>query len=86
MVTDYFHDDARLRWRCRRGMKELDVVLERYFERRYPNAGASEKRAFSQLLELQDPAILGYLMGRSKPKDPSLADVVNWLRHPIQSQ
>ncbi len=78
------HGDSRLRWRCRRGMKELDVVLERYFDHRYPDAGEKEKRAFSQLLELQDPVIFGYLMGRSIPGDPPIADVITWLRNPSQ--
>jgi antitoxin CptB len=67
---------ARLRWRCRRGMRELDVLLERYLERRYPSAPASEQRAFESLLELQDPQLFAYVTGREQPADPELADVV----------
>jgi antitoxin CptB len=67
---------ARLRWRCRRGMRELDVVLERYLDRRYMQAPASEQRAFEALLELQDPQLFAYVMGRERPSDPELAHVI----------
>jgi antitoxin CptB len=83
-VLPMARDDARLRWKCRRGMKELDVVLERYFDHRYSHADENEKRAFTQLLELQDPVIFGYLMGRATPGDPSIANVITWLRNPSQ--
>lgn len=73
---------ARLRWRCRRGMRELDVVLERYLERRYARAPESERRAFESLLERQDPELLAYLMGREAPEDPELVNVIARLAHP----
>lgn len=67
---------ARLRWRCRRGMRELDVVLQRYLERRYPLAPAAERSAFEALLEAQDPQLLAYLLGREQPEDREQADVI----------
>lgn len=67
---------ARLRWRCRRGMRELDVVFQRYLEQRYPNAPSAEQRAFESLIELQDPQLLNYLVGRETPADPELVNVV----------
>jgi antitoxin CptB len=54
---------GQLRWRCRRGMKELDILLERYVDRRWPNAPADERAAFLGLLEAQDPLIYGYCLG-----------------------
>ncbi len=68
---------AKLSWRCRRGMRELDVLLERYFKERFASAPATEKQAFARLLELQDPVILGYLLKQEIPADPVIADVVN---------
>ncbi|MFL6550647.1 MAG: succinate dehydrogenase assembly factor 2 [Povalibacter sp.] len=73
---------ARLRWRCRRGMRELDVVLQRYLETHYPQASAAEQGAFEALLEEQDPQLLGYLIGRERPTDPEQAHVVARLAHP----
>jgi antitoxin CptB len=67
---------ARLRWRCRRGMRELDELLQRYLEQRYPNAQQKERRAFESLLELQDPTLLSYLLGYQTPMDPELQHVI----------
>ena len=44
----------KLRWRCRRGMKELDLVLTRYLDQCYPTAPEAERAAFRQVLEMQD--------------------------------
>ena len=56
---------GRLRWRCRRGMKELDVLLTRYVEERFAAAPAAERQAFESLLDDQDPLIYAYCMGQS---------------------
>jgi antitoxin CptB len=66
----------KLRYRCRRGMKELDVVLIRYLERHYDAASPAEQRVFAQLLDLQDPQLYGLIVGREAPADPVQADVV----------
>jgi antitoxin CptB len=71
---------ARLRWRCRRGMRELDVLLLRYLEEDYPLASLADRGAFAQILELQDPEIFGYLVGRQSPEEASLRNVVARIR------
>ena len=60
----------RLLWHCRRGMKELDVLLSRYATQRYPAASAAQQRAFEAFLELQDPEINAYLLGYVASSDP----------------
>lgn len=61
-------DDARLRWLLRRGMKELDVVVTRYHQRRYPSAPPVEQAVFLKLLnEAEDPDIWSWVMGHSEP-------------------
>ncbi|PZN32005.1 MAG: succinate dehydrogenase assembly factor 2 [Proteobacteria bacterium] len=67
---------ARLRWRCRRGARELDVVLERYLTQYYSRAPAGEQEAFERLLELEDPQLLALLMRRERSTDPELERVV----------
>jgi antitoxin CptB len=71
---------ARLRWRCRRGMKELDLVLLRYLEQDYPQASPVDRDAFARILELQDPDLFGYLVGRDTPAEASLRHVVARIR------
>jgi antitoxin CptB len=61
--------DGRLRWRCRRGMKELDILLTRYLDERYGTAPAAEQEAFRGLLEIQDPVIYAYCLGSEPPPE-----------------
>jgi antitoxin CptB len=79
-MADGPEDVARLRWRCRRGMKELDLVLLRYLEQDYPQASAADRDAFARILELQDPDLFGYLVGRDSPAEASLRHVVARIR------
>ncbi|MCU0761371.1 MAG: succinate dehydrogenase assembly factor 2 [Steroidobacteraceae bacterium] len=73
---------GRLRWACRRGMRELDVLMSRYLERDFPRASSGERDAFVQLLGLQDPQLAGYLIAGEAPADPELAAVVARIREP----
>jgi antitoxin CptB len=60
----------RLEWRCRRGMKELDLLLTRYLKERFAQASSEERAAFVEFLELPDPEIAGYLVAGHVPEDP----------------
>jgi antitoxin CptB len=62
-------DEGRLRWRCRRGMKELDILLARYMDERFGAASPQEQEAFRSLLEFQDPAIYAYCLGSERPPE-----------------
>ncbi len=57
-------------------MKELDLILQGWLERRYAGASAAERAAFAQFLELPDPQIAAYLLGGGSPQDPALAALV----------
>jgi len=76
---------SRLRWRCRRGMKELDVVLEGYLASHYANASPEDKTAFEALLELPDPELLYQLTGRANAADDAQARVIEILRRTAHS-
>jgi antitoxin CptB len=69
-----------VRWRCRRGMKELDVLLERFAQQVLPQASPSECRVFAELLALPDPLLAGYLLGGEPPAEPHLAQVIARIR------
>ena len=66
----------RLRWQCRRGMKELDALLVAYLDSRYVEADAEEKSAFTSFLALPDPVLIDYLLHRKEPEDSAIANVV----------
>lgn len=69
-----------LLWRCRRGMKELDVLFQRYAATALPGADAAERRLLAYLLENPDPELAGYFLGGVVPPDPALAALVNRIR------
>ena len=66
---------GKLRWRCRRGMKELDVLLERYLDERFGGASNLEQAAFGRLLETQDTVLYAYCLGSERPP-PEFAAVI----------
>ena len=69
-------ETRRMLWRCRRGMKELDVLLERCARRMLPDAAPEERGAFADLLALPDPLLAAYLLGGEVPPEPRLARLV----------
>jgi len=73
---------GRLRWACRRGMRELDVLMTRYLDRDFPGASSAERDAFVRLLGLQDPELAGYLLAGEPCLDPGLAPVISRIRQP----
>jgi antitoxin CptB len=78
-MTDSVAPPGRLRWLCRRGMRELDVLLSGFLEQRYPDLDDSLKADFAGLLELQDPEIWAFLLGRAEP-EPAFADIIRHIR------
>lgn len=71
---------ARLAWQCRRGMLELDLLLQDFLDEHYDGLTAAEQHSFELLLTYPDQLLLEYAMGRRLPADPALAHVVTRLR------
>ncbi len=71
---------AGLRWRCRRGMRELDMLCDRYYEQRLPHAPEDEVRAFAELLSCEDDLIWDWISGREEPSEQRIADVISWMQ------
>ena len=73
---DAIHQLARLKWACRRGMLELDVLLGNFLENGYSKLADDDKRLFIKLLEYPDPELFAWLMGAELPADEQLARIV----------
>ncbi|MEN7343144.1 MAG: succinate dehydrogenase assembly factor 2 [Pseudomonadota bacterium] len=72
-------DEAQIRalkWRCRRGMRELDQLLAGYLVQHYASAETRLQDAFVRLLELQDPVIFGYLVRREVAEDEDIREII----------
>ncbi|HVJ75854.1 MAG TPA: succinate dehydrogenase assembly factor 2 [Casimicrobiaceae bacterium] len=71
---------ARLRWRCRRGMLENDLVLERFLAARGESLNDDEVAMLDRLLDLTDNDLWDLIAGRAEPPDATLAPLVHALR------
>ena len=54
----------RMRWRCRRGLLELDIVLGRFVERHYAGLDEAGRQAFDVLLDMPDNPLWDMIAGR----------------------
>jgi antitoxin CptB len=70
----------RIRWRCRRGMLENDLVLTRFLDERGPALSESEVVLLDRLLDLADNELWDLIAGRADPQDPAVATVLQQLR------
>ncbi len=70
----------RLRWRCRRGLLELDVMLQDFLAQHYAGLTPPEQQAFDLLLETPDVTLLAYLQGDQDPSDKELVEIVAKIR------
>jgi antitoxin CptB len=71
---------ARLRWRCRRGLLENDLILSRFLDARGAAITADEVAALDRLLDLADNELWDLLSCRIETPDPALAPLLRQLR------
>ena len=70
----------RLRWRCRRGMRELDQLLERYLRHAYAQDSEADRGVFLRLLDSEDDRLWRWFMGYEECPDAELAALVQRIR------
>jgi antitoxin CptB len=73
-------DRDRIRWHCRRGLLELDLLLERFVAQRLDTLSAGQVEVFKELLEYEDNDLLDLVMGRAEPVNTRLNGVLEILR------
>ena len=71
---------ARTRWKCRRGMLELDLLFRSFLDRGYAQLDDEERMHFDRLLDYPDAVLLEWLMGRIRPTDKDVAKLVERIR------
>ena len=70
----------KLRWRCRRGMRELDQLLERWLDRQWRQSPTAERGVFLQLLDTEDDKLWRWFLGHEVPADVEIAALVERIR------
>lgn len=78
MVIDA-SDLAKIRWRCHRGMLELDIFLLRFFDNQFQTLTVTEQQQFIALLKEQDPDLFAWLLGH-READPEHIEMINKIR------
>lgn len=72
---------GRLFWQCRRGVRELELLLEAFLATGgHERLDAAGRAALGELLACDDALLLDYLMGSLVPADPRIAEVVDRIR------
>ncbi|MDA9050352.1 succinate dehydrogenase assembly factor 2 [Pseudomonadales bacterium] len=74
----------RMRWRCRRGLLELDLLLGPFFEAMYLTLEADQQLSFQLLLEQEDPDLLEWFSQKSRSTDPGMAALVDLMLKRVQ--
>ena len=73
-------DYKKLRWRTRRGMLELDMLLEPFFEEAFADLPEEQQHAFVELLDCEDADLLDWFNGKARPGSEQLAAMVELIR------
>ncbi len=74
-------ETERMRWRCRRGLLELDIVLGRFVEAHYAGLNAVQRAALDELLDMPDPVLWDMITGNQPPpQDRGRLDVLERLK------
>ncbi len=75
---------SKLRWRCRRGLLENDLFIERFFDHHANSLTVRQAEALGRLMDLSDNDLLDLLLGRKTPQaelaDPDVVSVLSLLR------
>lgn len=70
----------RLRWRCRRGMRELDQLMLRYLDQAWAQDSDTQRGVFRRLLDGEDDKLWRWFMGYDVPEDAEIATLVERIR------
>ena len=70
-------EQRRARWRCNRGMLELDLLLIPFVENHFNKLSEPNKKLFIELLTYEDPELFAWLMGHEEVSVPELKEIVS---------
>lgn len=71
---------AKIKWHCRRGMLELDLLLNQFLTRYFDDLTEEQVGSFEQLLEFSDPELYAVLLGNKQPEDRNLKEIVKLIK------
>jgi len=78
-------DYARLRWQCRRGMLELDLILQHYLDAQFDTMKPQEIQHFTQLLTQSDQTLLAWCLGYQAPEHAQDQHIIQHIRQSVSA-
>jgi antitoxin CptB len=75
----------RLQWQCRRGIKEVEVLLVPFFDTHYAALAPADQALFEKLLEQHDVEMFEWFTHRSLPQQPDLARIVKMVLYGVDA-
>ena len=75
--------ESLLQWRCRRGLKELDVLIQPFLHESFRGLSVAQKAAFTRLMACEDMDLLDWLLHQATPTDPELEQLVEHIRNRV---
>lgn len=72
---------SKVQWRCKRGMLELDLMLQNFCSTAYVNMAPSKQVLFEELLEQEDQDLQRWLVGNEPCSQAKLQDLILVIRH-----
>lgn len=76
----------RIKWACRRGMLELDLIFESYVLERFPHASPEEQALFVEFLTSADQDLFDWLLNKKEPENPKFNQMIKILLDHAQSK
>lgn len=70
----------RVRWRCRRGLMELEIILDHFLQAHYATLSEAEHAAFNELLTYQDADLWSLVSGETNEAEETKSQLINLLR------
>lgn len=77
---------SSLRWRCRRGIREMDLLLQAFTDKYFDTLSAEEITTFEFLLEQPDPDIMDWITGRSRPPSTAIKTIIDKINNATELQ
>lgn len=78
-------NDSRLRWRCRRGMLELDLLLNQFLDQGYQHLDMAQRDRLDEMLDYPDQLLFDLLLGHMPSSDKGISNIVEQIRNTASS-
>jgi antitoxin CptB len=85
MIMPDSANHSALRWRCRRGMLELDIIFNTFLDKAYADLSQQQKQLLDQILDYPDALLFDLFLGKMTSSDKDICHFITHIRHTIKA-